>query len=181
MLRILVDGKEHFDEEKEEFVILGGFVVELEHSLLALSKWESKFEKPFLGPEEKTSEETLAYIEMMIVSPDPPVGILQKFSWEDFEEINNYINSAQSGTTFREIKQSTGRKQIISAELIYSWMVNYRIPLECETWHLNRLFALLRICNIQNSPPQKKRSAREIAAERRAMNERRKAELGTRG
>jgi hypothetical protein len=181
MLRLLVDAQELFDEETQTFIMAGGFVIELEHSLLALSKWESKFEKPFLGQEEKTSEEILAYIEMMIVSPDPSDGVLQKLSQEHFEEIRRYVDSRQSATTFRENRnRPQSRKQTISAELIYFWMISYKIPLECETWHLNRLFSLLRICEIQNTP-QKKRSAREIAAERRTLNEQRRAELGTRG
>ena len=180
MLTLNVPGEEFFNDLTEEFVSTEGFTLELEHSLASLSKWESIYEKPFLGPAEKSEKETLAYIEAMVVSKNPPEDFLKKLSQSNFDEINNYINSTQSATTFRVEARGSGPKEIISSELIYFWMVSYRIPFECETWHLNRLFSLIRICNLKNSKPNTM-SRRETAAQNRALNEQRRASPGTPG
>lgn len=182
MLRILVPGEEHFDEESEEFTESEEFILELEHSLISLSKWESIHQTPFLGPGERTDAQTLSYIECMILNPIYPSNIVRRLSGDNFETINNYIQSKESATTFGEMPERKGRNEIISSELIYYWMVAFQIPFEVETWHLNRLFSLIRICNIKNQPEKKQRMSRaEIARRNRDINERRKAELGTRG
>jgi hypothetical protein len=154
----------------------------LEHSLISLSKWESIFEKPFLGPEPKTREEVLGYIKTMILTPDFPEDVLLKLSKSNFDEINAYIDSAQSATTFGVMPEQKHRSrgETITSELIYYWMVTFNIPFECESWHLNRLFSLIRICNLKNSKP-KKMSRSELATRNRQLNEKRRAELGTSG
>jgi len=182
MLTIIVQtGAELFDEETGLFFndTEGDVVLELEHSLVSLSKWESKFQKPFLGKDEKTAEEILGYVEMMILSPFPP-NIIQKLSQTNISEINEYIESKQSATTFGKMPERRSRGETITSELIYYWLVAFNIPFECQHWHLNRLFALIRICNIKQSKPEK-RSKNEIARERRELNEQRKAQLGTAG
>ena len=180
MLKLTIHGEELFNEATQEFVVTESFTLEFEHCLLSLSKWESIFEKPFLGPGDKTHEEILAYMEAMLVTKNPPKDFLQSLSQDNFDTINEYINSTQSATTFRAESKTTGRREIISSELIYYWMVSYNIPFSCETWHLNRLFALIRICNVKNSKP-KKMSRQEAAAQTRALNEQRRSELGTNG
>lgn len=180
MLTITVPKTELFDERTEEFITLPPVVLELEHSLASLSKWESIVEKPFLGKTEKTAAETRFYIECMIVTPDFPRGIVQRMSRENLDQINAYLESAQSATRFGDMPKKSVQNEVVTAELIYYWLVAFRIPFEVETWHLNRLFSLIRICNAKNSPP-KKRSAREIAAERRRLNEQRRQQYGTTG
>lgn len=182
MLTIIVSEQELHDERTNEFIIMDSVVLELEHSLVSLSKWESKFRKPFLGPGEKTSDEIMGYIDAMVTSSNFTSDVYDRLSKANLDEINEYIASEQSATTFSESPQhrARGRSEIITSELIYYWMVSYNIPFECENWHLNRLFALLRICNIKNAKP-KKMSRSEIANRNRDINAQRKAELGTKG
>lgn len=183
MLTVIIEPSELWDEVNERFIqFKDRITLELEHSLVSVSKWESKFRKPFLSNNEKSQEEIAGYFEAMIISGEVPENMALRWSDENIIQINEYMSSEQSATTFSETaeQRSAGRSEIVTSELIYFWMVSYQIPLECENWHLNRLFALLRICNIKNTPP-KKRSASEIARERREINARRKEELGTTG
>jgi hypothetical protein len=180
MLRIVVKGDEFFDEETSSFITLDDVVLDLEHSLISLSKWESKFEKPFLSSGDKTSEEVYGYIQAMVVTQDFPQETVFRLSRENIKEINDYIDSKQSATTFGDMPKPPGRSEVITSELIYYWMVGFNIPFECERWHLNRLFSLIRICNIKQSKP-KKMSRGELAARNRELNAQRKARLGTTG
>lgn len=182
MLKIIVLGGEFYDEKSEEFVYSEDVVLELEHSLVSLSKWESKFRKPFLGIEEKTDEEVIGYIEAMTLSGNFTQDIAQRLTTDQVTSINEYIASPESATTFSEAatRGGRGRSEVITSELIYYWMTVYNVPFECENWHLNRLFALLRICNIKNSK-EKKMSRNAAAAQQRSLNAQRRAQLGTSG
>lgn len=180
MLRITVSGNEVFNEDTQEFAAHGGTVLELEHSLASLSKWESQHEKPFLGKVEKTPEEVISYVRCMIVTPDFPPGVLSELSETNFEEINAYIDAKMTATWFNEEPGAPRSREVITAELIYYWMISFQIPLECQHWHLNRLFTLIRVCNFKNAKPKKMGRA-EAAARQRTLNEQRKAQLGTKG
>lgn len=180
MLKLIVSGTEYFNEETEEFESVGDFELELEHSLISLSKWESKYQKPFLSNLEKSPEEILYYIKAMILTPIYPNDLFEKFSTENFAQINNYIESRESATTFGDMPDRRIRGEVITSELIYYWMVAFNIPFECERWHLNRLFSLIRICNLKNSK-QKKMSRSEMAARNRELNAKRREQYGTRG
>lgn len=180
MLKIIVPGIEYFNEETEEFSSIDDFELELEHSLISLSKWESKYQRPFLSNSDKTPEEIISYVEAMILTPNYPENLFQRFTNENFAQINRYIESKESATTFGEMPERKGRGETITSELIYYWMVAFSIPFECERWHLNRLFSLIRICNIKNSKP-KKMSHSEIAARNRELNAQRRAQYNTRG
>ncbi len=180
MLTITVLGVEHFDNENQEFLTEGDFVLELEHSLVSLSKWESIYEKPFLGKEEKTTEEVFGYIQAMILTSNVPPDVLHRLSQDNLELINAYIDAKMSATWFSDTPNAPRSQEIITAELIYYWMISFSIPMECENWHLNRLFTLLKICNLKNAQPTKmSRSA--IAQRNREINAQRKAQLGTSG
>jgi hypothetical protein len=108
------------------------------------------------------------------------LDVLNRASQENIDEIQEYIDSSQSATTFGQMPERRGPGEVITSELIYYWIVSFNIPFDCERWHLNRLFALIRICNIKNSPP-KKMSRTEVALRNRDLNAKRKAELGTSG
>jgi hypothetical protein len=179
VLRIEVPMSEGFDEERDEFVTVEKSVLELEHSLVSLSKWESFYEKPFLSTMEKTQEQLFNYVVMMTLTPDVPLEVYKHISEENVAQIDEYINSKQTATWFNDAAEERSR-EIITAEIIYYWMVAMQIPFECQHWHLNRLLALVRVINLKNSPP-KPMSSSEIAQRNRALNAQRKAQLKTTG
>ncbi|MFL5665514.1 MAG: hypothetical protein ACJ8BW_29840 [Ktedonobacteraceae bacterium] len=180
MLVITVGAIDVYDESGESFSTQGGFELQLEHSLVSLSKWESEFEKPFLSKTEKTEEETLAYIGYMVITPNPPGDFLKRLSKENLESINKYIDRKMTATWFSDQPGAPKSREVITAELVYYWMTVFTIPFECETWHLNRLFTLIRICNIKQSKPQKM-SRNELGRRNRELNAQRKMQLGTTG
>lgn len=174
---------ESYDDEKQEFVKVirpGDVELQLEHSLVSLSKWESLHEKPFLGDGSKTGEEVLSYIECMTVGEIPRGDIFHHLSEKNFEEINAYIEKKMTATWFSEIEPQSRNQEKVTAELIYYWMTVFNIPWEAQHWHLNRLFTLIRICNLKQQKP-KPMSKAEVARRNRELNAKRKAELGTKG
>jgi hypothetical protein len=180
MLTITVGATEFFNEETGAFELHGGYELQLEHSLVSLSKWESIHEVPFLEAKDKTPEQINSYIECMVVTPNPPGDFLEKLSKENGEEITAHIDRKMTATWFSETQPQTQNREIITAELIYYWMTVFKIPFECERWHLNRLFTLIRIASLKQEKP-KKMSRAQIAQRNREINERRKAQLGTNG
>jgi hypothetical protein len=180
MLTITVGAADVFDEATQEFRTQGGMELQLEHSLVSLSKWESIHEKPFLGEVEKSPEEVFSYIECMILGENPRGEFLQQLSDENLKQINEYIDAKMTATWFSDQPGAPRARESITSELIYYWMTVFHIPFECETWHLNRLFTLIRICNVKQSKP-KKMSRAEVARRNRELNEQRKAQLGTKG
>lgn len=180
MLELKVIIEDSFDEERNEF-LSKTFDLRLEHSLLSLSKWEAEYEKPFLSKDEKTPEEILAYVRAMTLTENVPDDVYDSLSIENQDAINAYISAKRTATWFSDNSKEPARSsEIVTSELIYYWMLSYNIPLECETWHLNRLFTLIRVFSVKNSKP-KKLSHREIAARNRELNASRRAKLKSKG
>lgn len=171
---------EGWDESKQEFVEPKVVVLKLEHSLVSISKWESKWNKPFLTKNQKTTDETLDYIKCMTVTQQVDPEVYTHLTSKNIEQINDYIAAPMTATTFSEDKSSKGGREIVTSELIYYWMFSLGMPKELEKWHLNRLLTLIRVFNIKNEPP-KKRSKRDLMSRNAALNAARRKQFNTSG
>jgi len=180
MLRITIPAVELWDERKQEFIITKEQTLQLEHSLVSISKWESKWCKPFLTKQEKTFEETLDYIKCMTLTQNVDPEVYNYLTNENIKEINEYIGAPMTATYFSDEKTSKTSSEQVTAELIYYWMIAFNIPFECQKWHLNRLLTLIKVCSIKNQPP-KKRSRKEIMSRNAALNAARRKQLNTKG
>lgn len=180
MLQITVPSSESFNERTGEFVYTKETVLQLEHSLLSLSKWEAKWQKPFLWTNEKTYEETIDYIRCMTLNKGVDPNVYYRLDEGHFKQIGEYIDNPMTATTFTEHAKGKRSSEIVTSELIYYWMVALQIPFECQKWHLNRLLTLVQICNIKNQPP-KKMSKGAILRSNAELNKARRAKLHSRG
>lgn len=180
MLQITIPAVELWDEGKQEFVSTKEKTLQLEHSLVSLSKWESKWGKAFLTKTDKTTEEVVDYVRCMTLTQNVSPDTYSYLTEEHFVQINNYIAAPMTATTFYGDKKQGGGRETVTSELIYYWMISLNIPFECQKWHLNRLLTLIRVCEVKNTPP-KKRSKREMASQYAALNEARRRQLNTRG
>ena len=180
MLRITVPAKEMWDEEKEEFVYGDEVTLELEHSLVSLSKWESKHHKAFLTKKEKTAEEHLDYIKCMTLTEDVPDEVYARLTQENVDQIVAYIEDPMSATYYFDDKKQTGSRDVMTAEYIYYCMFANNIPLDFENRHLNKLIAIIKMCGLKNSPP-KKMSKSDIANRHRQINAANRAKYHTKG
>ena len=180
MLQITIPAVEQWDENKQEFVYTREQTLQLEHALVSLSKWESKWCKAFLTKQDKNVEETLDYIRCMTITQNVNPGVYQSLANGNIDEINRYIEAPMTATYFSDDGDSRTNSEQITAELIYYWMIALNIPLECQKWHLNRLLTLVRVCNIKNQPPQT-RSKKDIMSRNAALNAARRKQLNTKG
>jgi hypothetical protein len=176
---------EAFDERTNEFVDVrnpGIATIELEHSLASLSKWESKWEVPFLRSEKNTEEQALDYVRCMVISPGFTEELLEQFSDLNFMQVNEYIDSKQTATFIADKPPMPGKQEVITAEVIYYWMIALNIPLEWENRHIGRLFSLIKVCNLKNAPEKNRKVTQaDELARRRALNEQRKQQAKSRG
>lgn len=179
MLTITIPESEFFDPESNKFVKVKQQTLVLEHSLVSLAKWESKWEKPYLASS-KTLEEVIDYIRCMTITQNVNPLVYYGMTDKNIEDINNYIEASMTATWFSESKSSRRNSEVVTAEIIYYWMITLGIPFECQKWHLNRLLTLIRVCTIKNSPP-KKMNKKEAALERKRLNEQRKRQFNTKG
>ena len=156
MLKIVIPTQEHFDEINNVFFETKEQPLQLEHSLVALSRWESKWKKPFLADTKQSFEEMIDYVRCMTITQNVDPDIYNYMPLPLFHEITQYIDDTMTATVVQEISKPVGKPETITSELIYFWMVNFRIPFECQKWHLNRLLTLIRICSIKNAPTDKR-------------------------
>ena len=179
MLKITVPSGELYDERQERVITVHGRELQLEHSLVSISKWESKWKKPFLSTDRKSREETIDYIRCMTTSQNVDPNVFLGLTDANIDAVNQYIDDPMTATTFNNGRKRPNR-QIITSEIIYYWMISLEIPMECQKWHLNRLLTLIRVCDEKNQPGKKK-SRKDIIAENRALNQMRRARSGSRG
>ena len=180
MLRITIPAVELWDGRKEEFVTTKEQTLQLEHSLVSLSKWESKWCKPFLGKGSKTPEEVLDYVRCMTLTQNIDPDVYLYLTDKNIAEINAYIEAPMTATWFSEDKNAKPNREVVTAELIYYWMIALNIPFECQKWHLNKLLTLIRVCNLKNQPP-KKMSKRDVMSRNAALNAARRKQLNSKG
>lgn len=185
MLKIVVPATkigEQFDERISEFIpiMTKEQTLQLEHSLVSLSKWEAKWHKPFLTKAEKTVEETIDYVRCMTLTQNVDPNVYKALTPILLAEISAYINTSMTATTFSRRGNRSASNEVITSELIYYWMVSYQIPFECQKWHLSRLLTLINVCNAKNAP-QKKMSTQEIMAQNRALNAARRKKHNSKG
>ena len=180
MLQITIPGIELWDESREIFTQTKEQTLQLEHSLVSLSKWESKWGKAFLSKQEKTYEETIDYIKCMTITQNVDPNVYNHLPKSIIDKITEYIEAPMTATYFSKEQSSGNSREQVTSELIYYWMIALNIPFECQKWHLNRLLTLIRVCNIKNQPP-KKMSKRAIMSRNAALNAARRNQLNTRG
>lgn len=181
MLQITIPQVEMWDEQKLEFISSKEQTLQLEHSLVSLAKWESKWCKAFLSNKNMTAEESVDYIRCMTITQNVPDEVYSAIPDSIIKEVSEYIAKPMTATWFtEEDKKTSSTGETVTAELIYYWMIALNIPMECQKWHLNRLLTLIKVCNIKNQPP-KKRSKKDIMSRNAALNAARKRQLNTTG
>ena len=181
MLKIEIPADEYWDESKCEFVNSKGQTLQLEHSLVSISKWESKWHKEFLSNKPMTHEETIDYVKCMTLTQNVDPEVYERLSRENIEAIKAYIEDPMTASSVRDEKpQGSANKERVTSELIYYWMIALNIPMECQKWHLNRLLMLIRICNAKNTPP-KKHSTRDLYRHHNAVNAANRKRFHSRG
>lgn len=188
MLKILVPAKEWYDEEKKEFFYIEKTTLRLEHSLISISEWESRWEKPFLETRpdqpQRTREEMLDYIRCMCLDSNVSPYTFYNLTPENIQDINTYINRKMTATWFSEYGKKSGDFQVkvVTSEVIYAWMIQYGVPAEYQKWHLNRLLTLIRVLNNFNaSSGANKLSKNDLLRRNAALNAARRKAMHTKG
>lgn len=180
MLKIRIPSSEIFDERTSRFITIQGREIQLEHSLVSVSKWESAWKKSFLDTERKTREETIDYVRCMTITQNVDPNVYLGLTDENIRQVNAYIDDPMTATTFKKDPGSPVSRKIITSEIIYYWMFRLDIPIECQKWHLNRLLALIRVCN-EKDKPGKKMKRKDLYNQNAALNRARRARTGSRG
>lgn len=181
MLQIIVPGVELWDEVKEEFVMgAEPQPLQLEHSLDSISKWEARWNKAFISKRDKSREETIDYIKCMTLTKNVDPDVYTRLSRDNFSDVEKYISAPMTATYFPKDGNGKGGNEVVTSELIFYWMVSFQIPFECQYWHLNRLIALIRVCEMKNKP-SKRRSSKDLASRYAAQNAANRRRYGSKG
>lgn len=178
MLTLTITGEELYDEENDMFMYPVNKTIQLEHSLISISKWESKWCHPFIDKNSLTEEETIDYVKCMTITQNVDPEVYTHLTNKNIETIKQYIAAPMTATTIHA--PASNNREIITSEVLYSCMITHNIPFECQKWHLNRLITLLNVCGIRNSP-QEKQSVKDNMSQRRALNASRRQASGSKG
>lgn len=179
MLPLVIPKREFWDEVNERVIFSPATSLKLEHSLISISKWESKWHVPFFDTE-KTNEQVIDYLKCMTLNENVDPRVYECLTMDELNKINAYIADPMTATTINSKDKSNRTNERITSELIYYWMIAYNIPVVFEKWHINRLIMLIRVCSEKNKPPKKMSSA-EIMRQNSAINAARRARLHTKG
>ena len=182
-ITVTVPSVELFDAKEQQFLTADEVVLEMEHSLVSLSKWEARFKKPFLGDAQESVDETYGYMQAMCLDPNVPMSVIQRIPNDEHQRINEYIEDSMTATWFNKDPREAGRRgEVVTAELIYHWIYALNIDMEWENRHLSRLFTLIKTISLKNNPPKKQRTSKaEMAAQRRELNNARRAQAQSAG
>ena len=185
MLQLVIKDANLYDEAKETFINVKGQTIQLEHSLVSISKWEAKWHKPFLSVEDKTREETLDYIRCMTITQCVNPMVYLAITDEQVDAVNSYINDSMTATTFSNTKQEGKGSvaKVTTSEEIYYYMSALQIPFSCEKWHLNRLLTLIHVCDEKNKQSTDKKPGMPSSsrAARSKINKARRAKHHSKG
>ena len=181
MYKITIPPGELYNSATNEFITTKGQTITIEHSLVSLSKWESKYHKSWLSKFPETYQEFLDYVICMTLTQNVDPNVYNFLTKENVQDIMNYIKEPMTATTIRERPGKGSSHQIITAELIYYWMIFYGIPVEFQKWHLNRLMMLIRVCGEMEDPKKKKMGPMDLAMRNSSLNNARRAALHTKG
>lgn len=180
MLKITIPGVEQWDEGRQEFIYAKETELCLEHSLVSVSKWESKWHKHFIGNNNLSREMLIDYVRCMTLTQNVNPDVYYGIDEPTMQVITEYIKDSHTATWFSESNDQKYSREIITSEIIYYWMIALQIPFECQKWHLNRLLTLIRVCNEKNQP-EKKMSQAEVMRRNRELNEARRRALNSKG
>jgi hypothetical protein len=182
-ITITIPGVDLFDEEKKKFLTTKKQTIEIEHSLISLSKWEQKWKVPFLGNKTLTTEHTIDYIRCMCLTPNVPPEAFSALAYapDVFKLVNDYTFDSMTATWFNEHGPKKSSSEAITSEVIYYWLVALTIPFETQYWHLNRLLTLIKVANIKNDPKKKLMPIAEQQRQQRDLNAERRAKMGSKG
>ena len=180
MKTIIIPSNELYNEKENLFIEIPETKIAIEHSLVSISKWESKWHKAYLSENEKTDEEIISYIKYMVITQNVKDYIFDCLPPVVINEINSYINDPMTATVIRDVNGRRVINETITSELIYYWMFKLGIPKECEKWHINRLLTLIKIYGVKDQPP-KKMNRNEILRQNKALNAQRRARMKSRG
>lgn len=180
MLYLTVKGRELYDSENNRFIDVKTQTIQLEHSLVSISKWEARWKKPFLSNKTMTVEETVDYIRCMTITQNVNPYLYFCIDDDNVKEVTAYVYDPMTATWFSKDEKKSPNRAVYTSEVIYWQMITLGIPFECQKWHLNRLLTLIHVCNEKNTPP-KKLSGRELANRNRALNAARRKKYNSRG
>lgn len=180
MLSLKIEDVQLYDERTEKFLTVKGQTLQLEHSLVSISKWEAKYKKPFLSRTPKTRDETIDYIKFMTITQNVNPLLYSAITGDQIRQVNAYIDDPMTATTIAKQEGKGGVGRIVTSEELYYQMTAYQIPWEAQKWHFNRLLMLLRVCDEKNKPKKKMRKG-DIARRNRSLNAARRAKYGSHG
>ena len=185
MLEIIVTKTaELWDPVREIFLNTKETKLTLEHSLVSLSKWESRWKVPFLNNTKMTEDQLRDYVRCMTITQNVDPNVYYALTQENFEAIVRYMEDPMTATKINEKNLPKGKggpgQKVVTSEVIYYWMTALNIPSEYQKWHLNRLMTLIKVASIEQQPA-KQMSKKDIMAQNKSLNAARRARMHSKG